>query len=451
MNFLSRTAQKIKDKVRFFSFVTRGKSYKQGALFVLGIVILVVVVSVALRGVPGFDEQEAPHAPQSQSKHTIMAPSGKPYQFVLMAFDGSRSLGMWKETRQFATEMAAEGKPLHFTYFINPIYLITEENARAAYQGPRAEKGNSAIGYGTSNEDIAARVDQLNLAFKEGHEIGSHAVGHWDGSPWTMQEWTSELAQFDDILFGINRYNPGIKTEPLAFTRKDIVGFRAPQLGTNLNLYKVLPALGYSYDCSRIGDAGDWPYKNKNGTWIFPLANLRVGARGNVSISMDYSLYHLQTQVRDLAKKGTPYWQQLHDELMTAYRAYFVKNYDGNRAPVYVANHFSKWNDGLYWEAMKDFAREVCGKPEVMCVTHKELVERLNATSVKTVRDIQKTSATAKDPGSSVSQSIRFTEQESAIMPAIEGFQQRLDASDEKAFSASSVPDVDEAGTHTEE
>lgn len=450
MKSIENTIRSTVEKIRT---IVRGRSYAQGALFALGMIVLIVVIAAGLSGVPGSDEQEhvAPHL----ARPTVMAPSGKPYQFVLMAFDGSRSISMWKETRAFAASMAAENKPLHFTYFINPIYLLTKDAAHTAYQGPRQEKGQSAIDYGNSNEDIAARVEQLNLAFTEGHEIGSHAVGHWNGAPWTVQEWTSELAQFDDILFGVERYNQGIKTAPLAFTRKDIVGFRAPELGTNLNLYKVLPALGYWYDCSRIGDPADWPYRNKNGTWIFPLANLRVGARGTISISMDYSLYHLQTQVQDLAKKDTPYWQQLHDELMTAYRSYFIKNYEGNRAPVYVANHFSKWNDGLYWEAMKDFAREVCGKPEVLCVTHKELVERLNATPAKTVREIQMTSATAHDPGSSISQSLKFTEQESAVMPAIENirhtFRQKLDASDERIFGTSSMPEADAAGTHSEE
>src|ERR1700759_2357249 len=43
----------------------------------------------------------------------------RPPQFVVLAFDGSKSLGMWQETRKFAKDMTAAGKPVKFTYFIN--------------------------------------------------------------------------------------------------------------------------------------------------------------------------------------------------------------------------------------------------------------------------------------------------------------------------------------------
>lgn len=96
---------------------------------------------------------------------------------------------------------------------------------------------------------------------------------------------------------------------------------------------------------------------------------------------MDYSLYHMQTGVKDTAYRGTPLWNTLYADLRTSYRDYFTRNYEGNRAPVYIGNHFSKWNDGLYWQAMQDFAREVCVKPEVKCVTFSELADFMDTLS----------------------------------------------------------------------
>ncbi len=53
-------------------------------------------------------------------------PEGKPYQYVNFAFDGSRSIGDWKKTLDFAKSMKNAGTEIHFTYFINAIYLVPE-------------------------------------------------------------------------------------------------------------------------------------------------------------------------------------------------------------------------------------------------------------------------------------------------------------------------------------
>jgi hypothetical protein len=56
-------------------------------------------------------------------------------QFVLLSFDGSKSVPMLDETLDFQREMTAKGKPLHFTYFINASYFLTKDTA-ASYQAP---------------------------------------------------------------------------------------------------------------------------------------------------------------------------------------------------------------------------------------------------------------------------------------------------------------------------
>lgn len=66
-------------------------------------------------------------------------------------------------------------------------------------------------------------------------------------------------------------------------------------------------------------------------------------------------------------------------EMLASYRDYFYANYNGSRAPVNIGHHFSEWNDGVYWQTMKDFAEEVCGLPDVRCVTYTGLADWLDA------------------------------------------------------------------------
>ena len=123
---------------------------------------------------------------------------------------------------------------------------------------------------------------------------------------------------------------------------------------------------------------GDWPYKDSYGIWHIPLGSIHIGAKRSPTISMDYSIWMVQSNGEDLAKKGSALWNNYYNEVLAAYMDYFNSNYNSSRAPVVIADHFSKWNDGVYWEALKTFAENVCGKVNVRCVTYKNLVGYLN-------------------------------------------------------------------------
>lgn len=282
----------------------------------------------------------------------------KPLQYVIFSFDGSESIKMWEATRNFAKEMNRQNKPIKFTYFVSGVYFLSEKN-KDQYQAPGQKIGYSKIDFAKNEEDIAKRREELKLASSEGHEIGSHLNGHFNGSKWTEADWKSELSQFGKLV-------------PIK-----IVGLRAPLLAVNKNLYKVLPEFAYKYDASAVGKMGDWPVKNEFGIWEIPLITLKIGNK--YSLSMDYNLFLAQTNGKDILKKGTPDWTKSFNEIITAYRNYFNYNYSKTKAPVIIADHFSTWNDGLYWEAMKSFATEVCGRSDIRCTTMSELVKYLEA------------------------------------------------------------------------
>ena len=311
-------------------------------------------------------------------------------QYVILSFDGSRSLDMWKETRQFAKDMNAKGKPLHFTYFINPIYLITKETAKNVYQPPRGKMGDSMIGYADSEQDVKDRVEQINLAYSEGNEVGSHNVGHFNGSKWSYEEWLQESNSFDSIVNNVQKNNPDVTIQPWAFNISEVKGFRAPELGVNNDLYKVLSDKKYLYDASGIRLPSKYPFRDKGGVWhiglgIIKMKDLHSGLSDNGGshyvLSMDYNFWMLQSHVKNVAKKGTPLWDNFYSEVKDAYVDYFNNNYEGNHAPVVIGHHFSSWNDGVYWEAMKSFAEDVCGRPKVKCVTFREYTDYLNSVA----------------------------------------------------------------------
>lgn len=302
-----------------------------------------------------------------EAKPEIIPDPQIPPQFVVMAFDGSYSLDMWKATRQFAENSTTQGAPVHFTYFINPVYLITAQE-KALYSPPQHPVGSSAIGFAYSDNEITQRVKQMELAVSEGHEIGSHAVGHWDGSTWSADEWLSELTQFQTLVERVDPTLPKVK------------GFRAPELGVSEGLWPTLQSLGYRYDASTSDYTPDaWPKRNATGLWEYPIHHITFSGTNHQIQAMDYTLYFQQTGAQDTLTQGTQEWQQAHDETFQTYMDYFNHNYNGNHAPVFMANHFSLWNDGLYWEVMKDFATEVCGMQNVECTTFSALTDYLDA------------------------------------------------------------------------
>jgi hypothetical protein len=303
-------------------------------------------------------------------------------QFVLLSFDGSKSLGMWRETQEFAQRMNSEGKPLHFTYFINAIYLLTEGN-KDVYQSQRGIKGDSLIGFSNNEEDVVSRVDEIKKAFKDGHEIASHSAGHFSGQHWSGEEWSNEFSSFDNLVSGVQKNNSQVTISDISFLKNEIVGFRAPELGVNDALYKTLKDFNFSYDSSGIALPDVQPKKDDYGIWHIPLNTIEIGEWNSPAISMDYSLWILQSYGKEEAVKGTELWDKYFNDVKKAYTVYFERNYENNRAPVVIGNHFSLWNDGVYWEAMKSFAEDVCGKPEVYCVTFKEYVKYLNAKNTE--------------------------------------------------------------------
>jgi peptidoglycan/xylan/chitin deacetylase (PgdA/CDA1 family) len=353
--------------------------------FVLGILIFALNARVPYAGSSLEDADSsaeessayiAAAARAISSNHTVYSVSSTTPQFVVLSFDGSKSIDMLNETLTFEKKMAAEKKQVRFTYFINGAYFLTSRNADL-YEPPNQQRGVSNIGFSNNGADIVERVATFNTAVSLGNEVASHSAGHFNGVSWSYDDWKKEFAQFDSLIRNVKQNNALFPVADPTFT--SMVGFRAPLLGFNQNLFAVESDDHFLYDASGVGLASEWPYKDERGLWHIPLGTIFLGPERSPAVAMDYSLWIHQSQGINNVKRGTKQWDAEYNEIEEAYMRYFNSNYGGDRAPVVIGDHFTKWNDGLYWEAMKVFASNVCGLPNVRCTTFKELVAYLNA------------------------------------------------------------------------
>ncbi len=299
----------------------------------------------------------------------------RPPQFVLMAFDNCTELERWQELTDFAAQMNAAREPLHFTFFVSGTNLIADA-ARQIYEGPGHRRGTSNIGFGGTSDEVRKRIDYVNSMARNGHEIASHAVGHFKGSGWSGAAWNEELREFRDLVDNVasnNKFADGLK---LALASSQIKGFRAPYLAHDAALYPALKANGFRYDTSGESFPDAWPEKI-DGIWRFNLAQLRLHGSGARLLSMDYNFFVTQSHGANEPRRAAAFGEQM----LETYLDYFKSSYQGNRAPLNIGHHFANMQGGAYEAALKEFARRVCGLPEVRCAAYSELADFLDEQS----------------------------------------------------------------------
>jgi peptidoglycan/xylan/chitin deacetylase (PgdA/CDA1 family) len=308
----------------------------------------------------------------------------RPPQFIVLAFDGSFDLERWRDLTEFTAEMNKDADRVLFTFFLSAVGLITDAN-RNIYQGPRQRRGYSAINFGGSAQDLQKRIEYLNTFNARGHEIASHAVGHFNGASWSAAEWTQEFTSFNDLIDKVGPNNGlGAETK-LSFTHERVVGLRAPYLATGAGLYAALKANHFRYDTSRISYPDAWPVQT-DGIWQFNLAQLRIAGTRKATLSMDYNFFMAQSGGR-----ADPRRQELFGEqMLQTYLDYFKTNYAGNRAPLHIGHHFTNFQGGIYNATLMRFARTVCGLPEVRCTTYEKLADFMDRLSPETLAAYRK-------------------------------------------------------------
>jgi hypothetical protein len=311
----------------------------------------------------------------------------RPPQFVVMSFSNCTVLDRWEEFRDFAAELDKIGARVRFTYFVTGANFIPDAS-RKVYQGPRQRRGYGTLEFGGSNDDVRKRVALANEAHRQGHEIGSHAVGHLDGRNWSVAEWAQEFRSFNDALANVGG-NSGLPDVALTVPQP-VRGFRAPFFQPGPGLYPALKADGFRYDASGSAKADEWP-QTIDGTWRYKTGLIRIPGLNKVTLAVDYNFFAMQSRSigqpirNDRFGFDPKHHERFRDQMVEAYLDYFRANYAGNRAPLHIGHHFLDYGDGIYREALKIFARRVCGLQEVRCDTYAALTDFLEQQSDETL------------------------------------------------------------------
>jgi peptidoglycan/xylan/chitin deacetylase (PgdA/CDA1 family) len=289
------------------------------------------------------------------------AVAAPPTQYILISFDGAGLLPQWPRSRALAAKTGAK-----FTYFLSCVFLVTHEKRRI-YKAPGKGVGKSNVGFAKSAADIASRLDQIWAAHGEGHEIASHACGHFDGKDWTKANWEREFEQFSALLASAWRRN-GVEGEPAGwndFAQNGIKGFRAPYLSTDKSLYEALAEKGFAYDASGVS-RGPQPATLEGGVARFGLPQIPEGPNRRRVIAMDYNLFVRHSGGFEQTDTDAVFETRTYE----AFRAAFEAQYRGERIPLQLGFHFTLMNGGAYWRALERFASEACIKPGVVCTSY---------------------------------------------------------------------------------
>lgn len=300
------------------------------------------------------------------SASTSTSPEAR--QLVIVSFDGAHDNRLWEKSRKMAENTGAR-----FTYFLSCTFLMTREQGQT-YRGPGQKPGRSNVGFAQTAAEVRERLNHIWAARAERHEIASHGCGHFDGGRWSKQQWKNEFASFSAILEEAWSQTGNAEDEPQEwrdFVRNDISGFRAPYLSTNENMFSALKETGFHYDASGVSREPALPGE-RDGLATFELPLIPEGPGKRRVIAMDYNLFVRHSGGLENAGQS----REFEERTYRAFRRAFDKQHKDARRPIQIGMHFVEMNGGAYWRALERLLSDVCGLPDVDCVTYGEAIKR---------------------------------------------------------------------------
>ena len=364
-----------------------------------------VVVTETVPGDPTASESSSTAEPAPPGERpatnvpmTKLNPGDKAPQFIIFSFDGAGSHQRWNEFMA-----AAEPTNSRFVGFLSGIYLLGETAKQAGvYEGPGHAPGKASIGYGGPESEIVTEVNDLNTAYSKGHEIGTHYNGHFcsdnppGGHQWTTADWDSELQQFFTFMTDWQELNGYTDVPELIVPTDAVKGGRTPCLEGDWDL--MVPAwkkYGLTYDSSIPAPYNGiaWPEK-KDDIWEFYMPQVYSPGFDDMTTAMDYNFW-----IKFNGGKEEPETApELRDIVKGTYDYMYEQAYNGNRAPVLVANHFNKWNGDSFNPPAMDFMKEKCGQPETYCATYQDVIAWMELQDPAVLAELQAQAPVAVNP-----------------------------------------------------
>ncbi len=288
---------------------------------------------------------------------------------VLISFDGSANLDMWQDTLDFAKD-----NNVKFTYFISAPYFLTESEEQANPYWAKTEIHEPPLKFRKDEHKngIKARFNYLDRAIREGHEIGSHLVGHYNGEKWTYEQWKKELDYFNWTFKKLysNECLDNLTNEDFKFKGMcSIKGIRAPELGVNEAYFKAIKEAGYEYDSSLVQGQSLTPTVKE--IYIRKININKVlwddEKSPTKTLPFDYN-FSILPQVLNNNYTIYPFMPQIlfFDSL--------IHDYMDSSEPLQICLHFEKFEGQPYYKAMKHFV-EWAGK-DAEYLTYEEYANR---------------------------------------------------------------------------
>ncbi|WNV82322.1 polysaccharide deacetylase [Umezawaea sp. Da 62-37] len=304
-----------------------------------------------------------PAEPRADWMHKL-GPNEKPPQFVMFSFDGAASKQHWDRVLPIARDTKA-----HVTGMLSGVYMLTD-NEGMTYQGPGHDRGDSAIDFGGTKQDVNLRIGYLNDAIAAGHEIGTHYNGHFckgeepSVGTWNTDQWNNELDQFFAII-------EKAKSRGFTLDPTNIRGGRTPCLEADWKAaFPAMKAHGLVYDTSHVSLGVTWPTVI-DGVYEFPLPEVKVPALNKQAVMMDFNLWSVLNGAKEQPERAAEFSSVVVDTYRDVYRTVF----NGNRAPLTIGNHFNEWAGGAFADAVEKFMGEVCVQKDTVCATYTEVIQ----------------------------------------------------------------------------
>lgn len=295
----------------------------------------------------------------------------QPKQLVIISFDGAHDNALWQKSREMAARNGA-----HFTYFLSCTFLMNQD-AKKAYQAPHQKRGKSNVGFAQSDDEIRERLGNIWHAHLEGHDISSHACGHFDGRQWNSADWSEEYATFKATLK--NAWKGVGLAEPDGWqdlVEHGIKGFRAPYLSASegSDMIAAEKKAGFTYDASLVTKGPTMPVV-EDGVIRFGLPLIPEGPNDRPIIGMDYNLFVRHSKGEEDAADSKTFEGRAY----AAFKEAFDKQYAGDRIPLQLGFHFVEMNGGAYWRALDRLVSDVCHRADVACVSYSEAIPMIEA------------------------------------------------------------------------
>nr|WP_245551721.1 polysaccharide deacetylase [Gordonia hirsuta] len=381
--------------------MTRNKCLASVATLAL---LLVAACAPVVDGAAVRQGSAAPPGPTAVSEPTRkpsnvpmrkLAPGERPPQFILFSFDGVGVTPNWDEFLKAADETDAR-----FTALMTGLYFLTDE-ARHKYQGPGHRPGESSLAFGGTKAEVIEQIEYLNETWYAGHEMGTHYVGHFcagtkhPGTDWTVADWDHELDQFFSLMKNW-RANTGIKSGPdLVFGTDVVKGGRTQCLeGSPRTIFPALLRHHMTWDSSMPAKRTGiyWP-SIERGIWEFPIPYVYSPPLKASQTALDFNFWVTYNGAKN-RPKDAPKIRQI---VRQTYEYMYQRAFEGNRAPIVIANHFNDWSGNAFNPATWDFMRNTCGNPETICATYQDVIAWMELQDPEVLAELQRQAPVAVD------------------------------------------------------